>query len=505
MTSTASVRCPQRRAQGGGRGHAPARTGAAGRGRADGLRSHRDPAPVAAAHLAPPEAAGRGRAGRALPRGRLGVLPAWPSRRRRRARAHADRAARSRRPDRSRATASGWPPCARRAPPRRRTISARTPPNGTASASCTSPTTRSRRRSATALADQPFRSLLDLGTGTGRMLELFGPEIERGLGIDLSLDMLLLARARLERAGLRHCSVRQGDIYDLPLPTDSFDVVIIHQVLHFLDDGGARDPRGRARAAPRAAGCWWSTSRRTIWNSCARSMRTAGSASPPETVAQWMSAAGLDMALHTQPCRPSPAPTARSRCRSGSRAIRAHRWPSPSARSRDELPASPAGSRTANAASASRSSSSRRRPRRWRRRCGRRSSGSRRWRPNFVSVTYGAGGSTRERTHATVKRILGETALTPAAHLTCVAATRAEIDEVIARLSWAAGVRHIVALRGDPAGGIGEKYAPHPGGYQQRAPIWLPASSGSPTSRCRCRPIRRSIRTARRSRPISTC
>src|SRR3981189_3317927 len=87
-----------------------------------------------------------------------------------------------------------------------------------------------------ALADKPFRSLLDLGTGTGRMLELFGPEIERGLGLDLSHDMLALARAGLDRAGLRHCSVRQGDIYDLALPKDSFDVVIIHQVLHFLDD-----------------------------------------------------------------------------------------------------------------------------------------------------------------------------------------------------------------------------------------------------------------------------
>src|SRR5688572_3837115 len=87
-----------------------------------------------------------------------------------------------------------------------------------------------------ALADKPFRSLLDLGTGTGRILELFGAGIERGLGIDMSLDMLLLARARLERAGLRHCSVRQGDIYDLSLPRDSFDVIIIHQVLHYLDD-----------------------------------------------------------------------------------------------------------------------------------------------------------------------------------------------------------------------------------------------------------------------------
>ena len=90
--------------------------------------------------------------------------------------------------------------------------------------------------------------------------------------------------------------------------------------------------------------------------------------------------------------------------------------------------------------------------------------------PRFVSVTYGAGGSTRERTHATVKRILAETALTPAAHLTCVAATKSEIDEVI-RAYHAAGVRHIVALRGDPIGGIGEKYAPHPGGYATSADL----------------------------------
>ncbi len=94
-------------------------------------------------------------------------------------------------------------------------------------------------RSARALADKPIRALLDLGTGTGRMLELFAGDIERGLGLDLSLDMLALARARLDRAGLKHCSVRHGDIYDLALPRDSFDVVIIHQVLHFLDDSAS--------------------------------------------------------------------------------------------------------------------------------------------------------------------------------------------------------------------------------------------------------------------------
>jgi methylenetetrahydrofolate reductase (NADPH) len=91
-------------------------------------------------------------------------------------------------------------------------------------------------------------------------------------------------------------------------------------------------------------------------------------------------------------------------------------------------------------------------------------------RPYFVSVTYGAGGSTRERTHATVKRILAETMLTPAAHLTCVAATRAEVDAVIEAYAQA-GVRHIVALRGDPAGGVGERYAPHPGGYRNAAEL----------------------------------
>jgi methylenetetrahydrofolate reductase (NADPH) len=90
--------------------------------------------------------------------------------------------------------------------------------------------------------------------------------------------------------------------------------------------------------------------------------------------------------------------------------------------------------------------------------------------PDFVSVTYGAGGSTRERTHSTVRRILAETALTPAAHLTCVAATREEIDAVI-HAYRDAGVRHIVALRGDPTEGVAAKYAPHPGGYRNGADL----------------------------------
>ncbi|MDH5772919.1 MAG: methylenetetrahydrofolate reductase [Rhodospirillaceae bacterium] len=83
--------------------------------------------------------------------------------------------------------------------------------------------------------------------------------------------------------------------------------------------------------------------------------------------------------------------------------------------------------------------------------------------PKFVSVTYGAGGTTRERTHATVSRIKRETDMEPAAHLTCVGASREEVDE-IAKNYWNEGVRHIVALRGDPAEGQAV-YQPFPGGY----------------------------------------
>lgn len=90
--------------------------------------------------------------------------------------------------------------------------------------------------------------------------------------------------------------------------------------------------------------------------------------------------------------------------------------------------------------------------------------------PAFVSVTYGAGGSTRERTHDTVARIVRETALKPAAHLTCVSATREEVDAVI-RSYAEVGVSHIVALRGDPPEGVGSAYRPHPGGYAYAADL----------------------------------
>ena len=97
-----------------------------------------------------------------------------------------------------------------------------------------------------ALGPGPFDLLLDLGTGTGRMLELFAGRCRRAVGIDLSAAMLAYARAKLERAGLTQAQVRQGDIYDLPLPDQSADAVVMHQVLHFL-----RDPQGAVREAAR--------------------------------------------------------------------------------------------------------------------------------------------------------------------------------------------------------------------------------------------------------------
>jgi methylenetetrahydrofolate reductase (NADPH) len=98
--------------------------------------------------------------------------------------------------------------------------------------------------------------------------------------------------------------------------------------------------------------------------------------------------------------------------------------------------------------------------------------------PRFVSVTYGAGGSTRERTHATVARIARETDIPAAAHLTCIDADRAEILD-IARAYWDAGVRHIVALRGDSPQ-AGQKYSPHPNGFANAAALTAGLKSVAP-------------------------
>jgi len=98
----------------------------------------------------------------------------------------------------------------------------------------------------TAVVGTSYRSVLDVGTGTGRMLQLLGHHAERAVGLDNSHSMLAVARANLERAELRHADLRQGDIYSPPFERDSFDLVVVHQVLHFLDDP-ARALREAAR------------------------------------------------------------------------------------------------------------------------------------------------------------------------------------------------------------------------------------------------------------------
>ncbi len=122
-------------------------------------------------------------------------------------------------------------------------------------------------------------------------------------------------------------------------------------------------------------------------------------------------------------------------------------------------------------------------------------------RPSYVSVTYGAGGSTRERTHETVKRILAETALQPAAHLTCVGAAREEIDDV-AKSYWDAGVRHIVALRGDPPEGD-DRYTPHAQGYAYASDL-VDGLKKSPISRSASPPIRKPTPRPEAPTPIWT-
>ncbi|MGE5514623.1 MAG: ArsR/SmtB family transcription factor [Bacteroidota bacterium] len=90
-----------------------------------------------------------------------------------------------------------------------------------------------------AIAGRTVHDLVDMGTGTGRVLEVLAPHVERGIGVDLSREMLAVARANLERASLRHCMVRQGDITQLPLPAAAADMVTIHQVLHYAVDPAA--------------------------------------------------------------------------------------------------------------------------------------------------------------------------------------------------------------------------------------------------------------------------
>ena len=101
-----------------------------------------------------------------------------------------------------------------------------------------------------ALGEGPFHLLVDLGTGTGRILELFAARADRALGFDLNHAMLAYARMKLERAGLSHAQVRHGDLHNVPLPDGAADAVVLHQVLHFLDDPAAAVAEAARLLAP---------------------------------------------------------------------------------------------------------------------------------------------------------------------------------------------------------------------------------------------------------------
>lgn len=150
-----------------------------------------------------------------------------------------------------------------------------------------------------AIGDARIETALDLGTGTGRMLELLSPRVGRSVGVDSNRDMLALARANLARAGVSNAQVRQGDIFSLPAPRGAFDLVLVHQVLHFLDDG-ARAVREAARAL-RPGG------RMLIVDFAPHGIealreehahRRLGFAN--ETITGWLAASGLEIVSHTE-------------------------------------------------------------------------------------------------------------------------------------------------------------------------------------------------------------
>ncbi|WP_243371576.1 ArsR/SmtB family transcription factor [Microvirga solisilvae] len=147
-----------------------------------------------------------------------------------------------------------------------------------------------------ALGQKAIRNLVDLGTGTGRMLQLLAPRASRTVGLDASHAMLSVARANLEKAGLRGIELRQGDIYAPPFPRDTFDLVIIHQVLHYLDDP-ARAIREAARlVAPggRILVVDFAPHKLEFLRE-AQAHRRLGFA--PSQVAGWLDEAGLDCTL----------------------------------------------------------------------------------------------------------------------------------------------------------------------------------------------------------------
>ncbi len=294
-----------------------------------------------------------------------------------------------------------------------------------------------------------FERIVDLGTGTGRMLILLAPYAAEAEGLDLSHQMLTVARANLSRAGVKNARVRHGDVTNTSFDSNSADFVIIHQVLHYLDQperaiseaarvlkpGGQllivdftphdleflRETQGHRRLGI----CGDDMVQWT--ESVGFSIGTSQKFNPPASLDQGL---GVHIWTATQ-CTKHLVNHGKNRLQVTSQQSK----PSPNV-SFEFFPP-----KTDKMEAKLWESVARLSP----------------MGPRFVSVTYGAGGSTQDRTKRIVAKIAQDTPLLPAAHLTCVGATREAVLKTASDF-WDVGVRHLVALRGDPPGGMGAKF-----------------------------------------------
>ncbi len=306
------------------------------------------------------------------------------------------------------------------------------------------------------IATHQFERVIDLGTGTGRMLILLSPYTQEAEGLDLSHQMLTVARANLNRARIGNARVRQGDATNTPFESNSADFVIVHQVLHYLEKpedviseaarilkpGGKllvvdfapheleflRESHGHYRLGI-------SEDDMLHWAEVAGFSVQVKKFDPPVSLQK-----GISVLIWTATWHPCP-PRGYSE---NKLAVAEQQSKLPPNVSFEFFPP-----KTDRLEAKLWESVARLTP----------------MAPRFVSVTYGAGGSTRNRTQRIVTKIARDTPLLPAAHLTCVSSTKEEVLEVAVDL-WKVGIRHLVALRGDPPEGIGTKFEEYPGGFR---------------------------------------
>ena len=323
-------------------------------------------------------------------------------------------------------------------------------------------------------AERPA-SLLDIGTGTGRILQVLAGHVGFGLGIDLSHDMLAVARANLDQREARNCQVRHGDMYQLPLPDGSFGAVDAASGAALRRRPVRRPGRGQPACSRPAAGWWSSIWRRTAWSGCARAAGHRRLGFSDEEIGRWFRSLGLV----AEPPRRLAGPeltvviwTARRPRRRDRRHQRispggtphdaGHGRPPPRADPSVDGGAAAAGRAVDRGIPAEEPRGGG--PAVGQRRAVRRRSG----RASSRSPAAPAAPATTARCRWSA-RIQDSFGVPVAAHMTCAWSSRAEIDE-LARDYWRRGVRRIVALRGDPPKGS-DRYRPRADGYAYAADL----------------------------------